>query len=122
MQKMKLFAKLLSLVIALTMLCGVAMGEEPQLAAAAQTEVDNDAYEAASTEIYNAVLGDFYSYYSEAKQEVNDLGLRYALMAISEAKILGSAVMIPIESRGGNYAITRIAPRSANTTRRPRNT
>ena len=42
---MKLFAKLLSLVIALTMLCGVAMGEEPQLAAAAQTEVDNDAYE-----------------------------------------------------------------------------
>ena len=113
---MKLFAKLLSLVIALTMLCGVATGEEPQLAAAAQTEVDNDAYEAASTEIYNAVLGDFYSYYSEAKQEVNDLGLRYALMAISEAKILGSAVMIPIESRGGNYAITRIAPRSANTT------
>ena len=110
------FAKLLSLLLALTMLCGVALGEGAQLAAEAQTEVDMEAYEATSTEVYNAVLGDFYSYYSEAKQEVENLSLRYALMAISEAKILGSAVMIPIESRGGNYAITRIAPRSANTT------
>ena len=37
------FAKILSLVLALTMLCGVAMGEGAQTAAAAQTEVDMDA-------------------------------------------------------------------------------
>ena len=113
---MKLFAKVLSLVLALSMLCGVAMGEGAQLAAEAQTEVDTEAYEAASTEIYDAVLGDFYKVYVDAKAEVDNLSLRYANMAIAEAKILGSAVMIPIESRGGNYAITRIAPRSANTT------
>jgi hypothetical protein len=64
---MKLFAKVLSLVLALSMLCGVAMGEGAQLAAEAQTEVDTEAYEAASTEIYDAVLGDFYKVYVDAK-------------------------------------------------------
>ncbi|MBQ9264468.1 MAG: peptide ABC transporter substrate-binding protein [Clostridia bacterium] len=112
---MKKFSKILSLVLALCMLCSVALGESVQLAADAQTEVDTEAYEAASTEVYNAVLGDFYTSYLAAK-EAENVSERYALMAVAEAKILGSAVMIPIESRGGNYAITRVAPRSGNTT------
>ncbi len=112
---MKHFAKILSLVLALSMLCSVALGEGAQLAAEAQTEVDMEAYEAASTEIYDAVLGEFYQEYLASK-EAEDVSERYALMAIAEAKLLGSGVMIPLESRGGQYAITRIAPRSGNTT------
>ena len=112
---MKKLAKILSLVLALSMLCSAALGEGVQLAADAQTEVDMEAYEATSTEVYDAVLGGFYEEYLAAK-EAEDVSERYALMAIAEAKLLGSAVMIPLESRGGQYAITRIAPRSGNTT------
>ena len=109
-------AKILSLVLALTMLAGVALGEGAQLAAEAQTEVDMDAYEATSAEVYELVLGEFYKIYMEAKDPTISVSERYAKMAIAEAKLMGSAVMIPLESRGGNYAITRIAPRSANST------
>ena len=109
------FAKILSLALALAMLCSVAFAEAPQLAADAQAEVDAEAYENASTEIYNAVLGEFYDEYQKAKA-AEKIGERYALMAIAEAKMLGSAVMIPLESRGGQYGLTRIAPRSGNTT------
>ena len=113
---MKKLAKILSLVLALAMLCSVALAEDTQLAAEAQTEVDVEAYDALSTEIYNAVLGDFATIYADAKVAGLPVSERYAKMAIAEAKLLGSAVMIPLESRGGQYAITRIAPRSANTT------
>ncbi len=74
-----------------------------------------DEYNAESSKVYNEVLGDFYSLYQEAKAaETNSM--RWALMAQSEAKILGSAVMIPLQSRGGNYAISRVAPRTVNST------
>ncbi len=112
---MNKLAKILSLVLALTMLCSVSLGETAQLAADAQTEVDVEAYEAASTEVYNAVLGGFFEEYLAAK-EAEDVSERYALMALAEAKLLGAAVMIPLESRGGSYAVTRIAPRSSNST------
>ncbi len=49
--------KVLSLVLALTMLCGVAFAEAPQLAADAQPEeVDVEAYEETSSEVYDLVL------------------------------------------------------------------
>ena len=112
---MKTLAKILSLALALTMLCGVALGEGAQLAAEAQTEVDMEAYEAASTEIYDAILGDFTTYYTEAK-EAEDLSERFALMAIAEAKIMESGVMIPLTTRGGRYSISRVAPRTINST------
>ncbi len=110
---MKKFSKILALALALCMLCSVAMAE---LAASVQTEVDAEAYEAQSTEVYNAVLGEFYQTYMAAKDPAISVSERYAKMAIAEAKLLGSAIMMPIESRGGNYAITRIAPRSVNST------
>ncbi|QUC66981.1 ABC transporter substrate-binding protein [Aristaeella hokkaidonensis] len=108
--------KVLSLVLALTMLCGVAFAEAPQLAADAQPEeVDVEAYEETSSEIYELVLSEYKEYYEKAK-EADNVSERYALMAIAEAKLFEAAVMIPLESRGGQFAITRVAPRSTSST------
>ncbi len=114
---MKKLLKVLSLALALAMfVTGFAFAEaDPtKLAAEAQTEVDTGAYDAKSTEVYNAVLGDFYSIYNEAK-EAKTLSERWAKMAIAEAKLLAAGIMIPLQSRGGNYAISRVAPRTVST-------
>jgi ABC-type oligopeptide transport system substrate-binding subunit len=66
-------------------------------------------YDEQSAAIYDANLGDFYEAYETAK-ETEDISERYALMAIAEAKLLESAVMLPTTSKGGNYAVSRIAP------------
>ena len=109
------FAKILSLVLALTMLCGAAFAEAPQLAAEAQAEVDVEAYEEESSKVYDLVLSEYNEYYAKAK-EAATVSERYALMAIAEAKLFEAAVMIPLDSRGGQYALTRIAPRSVTST------
>jgi len=79
---------------------------------------DPDTYNEDSSRIYEEVLGEFYELYQESKQytEADDLAMRFALMAQAEAKLLGSAIMIPLQSRGGNYAISRVAPRTVNST------
>ena len=59
--------------------------------------------------IYKDVLGDFYEAYEAAKAETN-VSKKWALMAIAEAKLMESGVMMPTSSNGGNYAITRVAP------------
>jgi len=74
-----------------------------------------DEYNADSSKIYNEVLGDFYTLYQEAKA-ADSHSMRWALMAQAEAKMLGSAIMIPLQSRGGNYAISRVAPKTVNST------
>lgn len=66
-------------------------------------------YDDASSAIYNDVLGEFYTEYQEAKEETN-VSARYAKMALAEAKLLETAVMLPIYSKGGNYAVSRVAP------------
>ena len=109
------FAKILSLVLALTMLCGMAFAEGTQLAAEAQTEVDVEAYEETSSQVYDLVLKEYKDFYEKAK-EADNVSERYALMAIAEAKLFEAAVMIPLDSRGGQYALTRIAPRSTSST------
>jgi ABC-type oligopeptide transport system substrate-binding subunit len=48
----------------------------------------------------------------EAKEETDDIGLRYAKMAVAEAKLLESGVLIPNNTSGGSYAIGRVAPGS----------
>ena len=68
-----------------------------------------------SEALYDATLGEFYAKYQEAL-EAETLAERFALMAVAEAKLLDSAVMIPSSTRGGNYAISRVAPYTANTT------
>ncbi len=107
---MKKLAKLLSLLLALSMVFScVAVAEEEA------AEVDIEAYTTQSTEIYTQVMGDFYDAYMKAK-EAETISDRFAQMAVAEAKLLGSGVMIPLQSRGGNYALTRIAPRTQNST------
>jgi ABC-type oligopeptide transport system substrate-binding subunit len=71
-----------------------------------------DDYDALSEAIYNDVLGDFLSYYNKA-QDAATISERYALMAIAEAKLLESGIMLPLSSNGGNYAISRVVPNTA---------
>ena len=66
-------------------------------------------YNDRSQAIYDDVLGEFYTAYETAKSAEN-VSRRYALMAIAEAKLLGSAVFLPLNSNGGNYGISRLAP------------
>lgn len=80
-----------------------------------EPEINWDEYFAKSTEIYNANLGEFYTAYKAAK-EATDVSTRWALMAVAEAKLLEAAVMLPLGTNGGNYAISRVAPYTASTT------
>lgn len=72
-------------------------------------------YDEQSNIVYDAMLGEFKKYYDEAVSIVDNdkLDERYAKMAIAEAKLLESGVMVPIQGRGGNYRFSRVAPYSA---------
>ena len=59
--------------------------------------------------IYDDNLGAFYQAYEQAKAADN-VSMRHALMAVAEAKLLGAAVMLPLNASGGNYGISRLAP------------
>ena len=61
--------------------------------------------------VYMAALGDFYEAYQKAQLSETQDEL-YALSAIAEAKLLESGTMLPYYGRGGNYAISRMVPRS----------
>ena len=78
--------------------------------AAFAEDVEVDEYTLQSSEIYNAVLGEYLTVYEDARAEVDNLSLRYAKMALAEAKLMEAAVMFPTRARGGNYAISRVAP------------
>lgn len=69
-------------------------------------------YDERSQAIYDAALGSFYQAYQAAVQE-QDLSKRYALMAVAEAKLLGSGVMLPLTAGGGSYTISRVVPYTA---------
>lgn len=69
-----------------------------------------------SSYLYEQNLGEFYEIYQEAKAELDDISLRYAMMAVAEAKLLESGVIIPFQTRGAGYALFRVAPRTKNTT------
>ncbi len=76
-------------------------------------DFDVEAYGVTSSELYNAQLGEFYEAYMAGRSEVTNLSLRYALMAIAEAKLMESAMYVPGSSNGGNYAIGRVAANTA---------
>lgn len=61
--------------------------------------------------VYDTALGEFYSAFMEAKKAVTT-SERYALMAVAEAKLLESGVMIPVQGDGGRYGIRHIVPRT----------
>jgi len=110
MTKSKLVALFLVLVMAFSMLVACGGDKDPKDPV---TYVDPFAqytdYDEKSEKIYDAILGDFYAAYQVARAEKNP-SKRYALMAIAEAKLMEAAVMLPIYSNGGNYAISRVAP------------
>ena len=83
--------------------------EFPELVYDDEGELDEDSYDERSAAIYNYVLKDFVEAYAPAQAETN-VSKRYALMAMAEAKLMESGVMLPTKTRGGNYAITRIVP------------
>ena len=72
-------------------------------------------YDATSSEIYDAQLGDFYEAYQKA-DDASSVSEKYALEAVAEAKLLESGVMLPTRTRGGLYAISRVAPRTVDYT------
>lgn len=66
-------------------------------------------YDAKSAEAYNAVLGDFKAAYDVAVAET-DVSMRYALMAIAEAKLMESGTQLPTTNNGARPQISRLAP------------
>ncbi|MBQ7642515.1 MAG: peptide ABC transporter substrate-binding protein [Clostridia bacterium] len=74
-------------------------------------EIDTLSYYERSEAMYDYVLGDFAEAYAKAFQ-VESLSERYALMALAEAKLLETGVMLPTTTKGGNYAITKVAPKT----------
>ena len=69
--------------------------------------------ETSDDDVYMEVFGEFYAAYAEAKEEEN-VAKSYALQAIAEAKLLESGVMLPTTTQGGNYALTKVAPRTVS--------
>lgn len=111
----KLLVVLLSVLMVLSMVgCKkeeVEVDDSP-LAATVDKDVSNYAQE--SETLYDTTLGDFYDYYQKAK-EATSVSERFTLMAIAEAKLLESAVLLPLSSKGGNYALSRVAPYTSST-------
>ena len=94
----------------------VGVEEDTRLAADAYSELwDVDGYQEESTTVYNRILGEFNEEYQKSL-ETDNIAERYALMAVAEAKLLGSGVFIPLSTRGGNYGIRRHAPGSVTNT------
>ena len=101
--------KLLALLLAMAMVLSLTacFGDKPE-----PTEPEEDPkekYDQLSREVYDKVLGEFYTYYQEALKET-DVPTRYAKMAVAEAKMLAAGIFLPTTSQGGNYAMTKIAP------------
>lgn len=74
-----------------------------------------EGYDETSTELYNEALGDFNDALATAKK-AETVDERYALMAVAEGKLMESAMMYPLASKGGMYAMYRMAPRTRDYT------
>lgn len=66
-------------------------------------------HEKRSQAIYQDHLGDFYDAYQKAKS-ATAISERYARMAIAEAKLMASAVFLPLNASGGNFTVSRLVP------------
>ena len=108
----KLLAMMLAVAMVLSM---VAVGSVSSSKVAMMSDLGDvvdkltEDYDENSATLYDYVLGDFYAAYDEAKS-IDNASEAWAKMAIAEAKLMESGVMLPTTTRGGNYAISRIAP------------
>lgn len=111
-QMKKLLAMMLAVAMVLSM---VAVGSVSSSKVAMMSDLGDvidkltEDYDENSATLYDYVLGDFYAAYDEAKS-IDNASEAWAKMAIAEAKLLETGVMIPTTTKGGNYAISRIAP------------
>lgn len=101
--------KLLTTLLAILMVIGLAGCSKADKDPLATRELDVAAYEAESQKIYDAQLGEFYTTYLAAKEHEN-LSEKFAYMALAEAKLLESGMFLPLTTRGGLYSMTRVAP------------
>ncbi|MBQ9544795.1 MAG: peptide ABC transporter substrate-binding protein [Clostridia bacterium] len=77
-------------------------------------EVDLNLYNDWSWALYNENLAESYDLYNKAVAASSNAE-RFVLFALSEGKLIGSGMMLPTTTNGGNYAIGRVAPRTAST-------
>jgi len=74
-------------------------------------DIGNDVGTQADLDAFAAALPTYDALVEAAKAEL-DLAERYVLMAKAEAALLESAVFVPTTTQGGNYAASRIFPRT----------
>lgn len=73
-------------------------------------EIDDSAdYDTVSAQVYDKSLGEFYEIYQQTK-DIDNLSEKFAMQAVSEAKLLEAAVILPATSGEGMYAMSRVAP------------
>lgn len=78
-------------------------------------DYDSSKWTEESDAIYKNSLSDFEAEYNKA-MEAGSVSEKFADFAIAEAKMLEQAIMIPLTSKGGSYAISPVFPRTAPTT------
>ncbi|MGN1081961.1 MAG: ABC transporter substrate-binding protein [Candidatus Avispirillum sp.] len=116
----KVIAMLLCVVMVVAAFAGCTGSKKPGNDTPVEDPTYADPYEGkthaeVSEELYEKVLGEFSEYYEKALA-AESISERFALMAVAEAKLLESGIMLPSTSNGGNYAISRVAPRTVNST------
>lgn len=110
MKQRKIFA-ILAMVLVLVLSVGVFAACNPKDGGKTDPDAERlEQYLAESAKIYGEQLGDFKAAYAKAVAETKNTSKRYALMAIAEAKLMESAVYVPGTAKGGNYAISKVAP------------
>lgn len=110
------FTKILALLLALCLTASIFVacdGNEPTTDTQGGKVTATDPYagkthQEVSEAIYNEVLGSFYEYYAKATA-AETVSERFALMAIAEAKLLESGILLPSSANGGTFAISRVA-------------
>jgi len=117
----KILALILALALALSLAaCGGGKDSEPPAQDPADTQQPADSQDSPDAEpagfqpvtydedtLYETNFGEFYELYMAAKEEDADMDLRRALMAISEAKLLETGLLIPGTASGGGYIMQR---------------